>query len=156
MRSETGSWLLYGLLLLVALLGGMALFAWSNPSYEKAFEAKWYYFTGDYESAYRLAAEAYEMDPYNRVALTVMRQTEVARKYVAYIEEGEAFLRRIEELVEKGPLESADRTRIRMMCEIMLDRYETLSATPLTDENLVKRAAKVRSEFETLYRSTGP
>ncbi|NPA30296.1 MAG: hypothetical protein GXO33_08945 [Epsilonproteobacteria bacterium] len=148
MRSKP-LWLTLPLLMLAAL----GIFAWTNPSYQKAFEAKWYYVTGDYENAYRLASEAYAMDRYNRMALTIVQQTRVARKYLAYIREGEDFLRRIEKMVDGGALGRADRARIAMMCEVMLDRYKTLSATPLTDEALVRRAAKVRDEFATLYRS---
>ncbi len=148
MRSKP-LWLTLPLLMLAAL----GLFAWLNPSYRMAFEAKWFYLTGDYENAYRLAFEAYEMDRYNRMALTVVQQTKVARKYLSYVKEGEAFLRRIEKMVDGGALGRADRARIAMMCEVMLDRYKTLSATPLTDKALVGRAAKVREEFATLYRS---
>jgi tetratricopeptide (TPR) repeat protein len=149
MRSK----LLY-LLFAGALLGGMALFAWTNPSYQKAFEAKWYYFMGDYDEADRLAKEAYELDPYNRMALTVMTRSEVAKKYLGYIREGHEYLRRIEEIAAKEPVDEADRVRIKMMCEVMMGRYEKLlSSSRLTDEELVARARVIYEKFRDLYDS---
>ena len=104
MRSKV-TYLLFAML----LLGGMALFAWTNPSYQKAFEAKWHYFMGEYDEAYRLAKEAYELDRYNRMALTVMTQTEVAEKYLDYIREGAKYLHLIESIAKRSP--STKRTR---------------------------------------------
>ena len=138
----------------VLLLGGMALFAWTNPSYQKAFEAKWYYFMGDYDEAYRLAKEAYDEDPYNRMALTVMTRSEVAQKYLDYIHEGEAYLRRIEEIAAHEPVKEADRIRIKLMCEVMMERFDRLaSSSRLTDEALVERARSIYREFRELYDS---
>ena len=141
------------LLLALALLGGMAIFAWTNPSYEKAFEAKWHYFMGEYDEAYRLAKEAYELDPYNRMALTVMTRTETARRYLDYIREGLEYLHRIESIADHPPIDEADKVRIKMMCEVMMERYERLAKTPLSDEELVERARRVYEKFASLYRS---
>ncbi|WP_456381492.1 hypothetical protein [Hydrogenimonas sp.] len=135
------------------LLGGMAVFAWLNPSYQKAFEAKWYYFMGDYDEAYRLAHEAYALDRYNRMALTVLTRTEVAERYLDYIHEGRSFLKRIEAIAERERIEEADRLRIKMMCEIMLGRYERLVATPLADDRLVEEAKEIYEKFRILYSS---
>jgi tetratricopeptide (TPR) repeat protein len=144
--------IVYALLALL-LLAGMAVFAWTNPSYQKAFEAKWYYFMGDYDEALRLAKEAYALDRYNRMALTVMTQTEVAERYLDYIREGTEFLRQIEAIADHPPISEADKIRIKMMCEVMIDRYETLTATPLTDEELIERATNLYRKFKTLYTS---
>jgi len=144
--------IVYALLALL-LLAGMAVFAWTNPSYQKAFEAKWYYFMGDYDEALRLAKEAYALDRYNRMALTVMTQTEVAERYLDYIREGAEFLRQIEAIADHPPISEADKIRIKMMCEVMIDRYETLTATPLTDEELIERATNLYRKFKTLYTS---
>ncbi|WP_456450146.1 hypothetical protein [Hydrogenimonas sp.] len=148
MRSKI-TYLLFAML----LLGGMALFAWTNPSYQKAFEAKWHYFMGEYDEAYRLAKEAYELDRYNRMALTVMTQTEVAEKYLDYIREGAKYLHLIESIAEKEPIDEADKVRIKMMCEVMMDRYEKLTATRLTDDELVARARQIYEKFRVLYDS---
>ncbi|WP_300368377.1 hypothetical protein [Hydrogenimonas sp.] len=141
------------LLFAVLLLGGMAIFAWTNPSYQKAFEAKWHYFMGDYDEAYALAKEAYALDRYNRMALTVMTQTEVAERYLGYIREGAGFLRQIEDIANHPPISEADKIRIKMMCEVMIERYEKLVATRLTDDELVERAHNIYEKFKSLYSS---
>ena len=140
-------------LLALSLLAGMAIFAFTNPSYEKAFEARWHYFMGNYDEAYKIAKEAYELDPYNRMALTVMAQTEVAKEYLDYIREGERYLVAIEEAANHPPIADADRIRIKMMCEIMIEKYMKLSATKLTDRELVERAEEIYKKFKSLYTS---
>ena len=135
------------------LLGGMVVFTWTNPSYQKALEAKWFYFMGDYDRAYELAKEAYDLDRYNRMALTVMTQTEVAEQYLNYVREGTKFLRQIEAIADGPPISEADKIRVKMMCEIMIDRYEKLVATRLTDEELVEQARNIYEKFEILYAS---
>ena len=144
--------LLYTLLAL-ALLGGMAYFAWTNPSYQRAFEAKWYIVTGDYETAYALADEAYRLDPYNRLSLSVMTQAKAARQYVAYLKEGSEYLHRIERIVEKRPLSDADRVRIKLMCEVMIEAYRQLPDPRFVDPELAERAKRRHDEFVTLYAS---
>ncbi len=133
------------------LLGTMGLFAWINPSYQKAFEAKWYYFTGKYDEAYRLAKEAYEADPYNRMALTMMTRAQWAKKYLDYIKEGLGYLHEIEKIADRSPVSEADRLRIKWMCEVMIGRYERLASTPLTDEELEERAHGIYEKFVSLY-----
>jgi len=138
-------------LLALALLGGMAVFAWTNPSYQKAFEAKWHYFMGEYDEAYRLAKEAYRLDPYNRMALTVMTRTERAERYLAYIRDGLRYLHAIEEIADRASVSEADKVRIKMMCEVMIGRYEKIAVTPLSDRELAERARDIYRKFETIY-----
>jgi len=140
-------------ILALSLLAAMAVFALTNPSYEKAFEARWYYFMGNYDEAYKVAKEAYELDPYNRMAFTVMTQTEVAKRYLDYIREGERYLELIEDTANHPPIGEADKVRIKMMCEIMIGRYERLSPTKLTDKELVERAEEIYGKFKSLYES---
>ena len=139
--------------LALALLIGMAIFAWTNPSYEKAFEAKWYYMLGEYDPAYDLAKEAYALDRYNRMAFTVMTQTAVAKKFLDYIGEGRRYLALIEKIADHPPISKADRLRIKMMCEVMMDRYATLTPTKLTDRKLVEEAHAMYERFKTLHDS---
>ncbi|MCF6202004.1 MAG: hypothetical protein L3J42_07790 [Hydrogenimonas sp.] len=141
------------LLIALSMLAAMAIFAFTNPSYEKAIEARWLYFMGNYDEAYEVAKEAYELDNYNRMAFTVMRQTEVAKKYLDYIREGERYLKLIEDAANHPPLGEADKVRIKLMCEVMIGKYEKLSPTKLTDKELVERAKQIYKKFKTLYSS---
>lgn len=137
----------------ILLLLLMVLFALVNPSYEKAFRAKWYYTSGEYDKALILAKEAYELDSYNRVALTVMRRTEIAKKFEDFIKEGENYLKHIETIANNPPIEEADKIRIKMMCEIMIDRYLSLTPSKLIDDSLIIRAKEVYEKFNKLYVS---
>ncbi len=140
-------------LLALLLLVGMAIFALTNPSYEKAFEARWQYFMGNYDEAYKIAKEAYELDRYNRMAFTVMTQTEVAKRYLDYIREGERYLSLIEDVANHPPIGEADKVRIKMMCEVMIGKYERMAPTKLTDRELVQRAEEIYRKFRSLYTS---
>lgn len=141
------------LVIALALLGGMAIFAWTNPSYEKAFEAKWYYLTGDYDTALKLAQEAYAEDPYNRMALTMLNRAKTAKIYEDYIKEGENYFKTIESIARRKPISEADRIRIKIMCEVMIARYETLPNTPLSDPELKREAETIYNKFKELYDS---
>ncbi|WP_456485914.1 hypothetical protein [Hydrogenimonas sp.] len=140
-------------LLASMLLISMAIFAWTNPSYEKAFEAKWHYFLGEYDKAYDLAKEAYDLDRYNRMAFTIMTQTDVARKYLDYIEEGQRYLNIIEKIADHPPISEADKIRIKMICEVMMGRYAMLKPTKLTDKKLIDEARAMYERFKTIYDS---
>ncbi len=137
----------------IFMLAAMVIFALTNPSYEKAFEARWHYFMGNYDEAYKIAKEAYELDRYNRMAFTVMRQTEVAKEYLDYIREGKRYLNLIEDVANHPPIGEADKIRIKMMCEVMIGRYEKLSPTKLTDAELVEQAKEIYKKFQNLYTS---
>jgi len=139
--------------LAILILALMALFALTNPSYEKAFKAKYYYYSKEYEEALNLAKEAFELDPYNRVALTIIKQTEIAQKFVDYIKEGEAYLEQIETIARKLPIKKSDKIRIKMMCEIMIDKYSFLPSSKLIESDLINRAKEVYEKFNTLYTS---
>ena len=141
------------LLIAVGLLAGMAFFAWSAPSYEKAFEAKWYYFTGASDEAQRLAEEAYRLDPYNRMALTVKTRAARAKELKNYVEEGREYLEKIDAIASKGVITKPDEVRIKMMIEIMVQRYRQIKPTPLDDMRLLQEARGVYQKFETLERT---
>jgi len=137
----------------ILLLLLMVLFALVNPSYEKAFRAKWYFASGEYDKALTLAKEAYELDPYNRVALTVMKRTEIAKKFEDFIKEGERYLKQIETIANNPPIKSADKIRIKMMCEIIIDKYSLLTPSMLIDDTLIKRAKDIYEKFDKLFIS---
>jgi hypothetical protein len=138
--------------LIVALfLLGMAAFALFNPSYEKAFEAKWHYMMGEYDQAYTLAKEAYELDHYNRMAFTIMTQTDVSRRVLDYIREGHEYLKQIDQMLQQSPLPEDDRLRVKMMCEVMMEKYPKLAPTKLTDSKLVDESERIYKKFKTIY-----
>lgn len=121
-----------------------------NPSYQKSIEAKYYYETGDYKIAYDLASEAFSEDIYNRMASTIMAQSKTSLLYVKYIDQAKQFLSTINEIATHESISDADRARIKLMSEIMVDSYVKLAPSVITDKDLVKKAKKHRDEFEKL------
>ena len=140
--------LLPGLALLILVI--MGLYFLINPSYEKSLEAKYYYEMGDYKRAYKLANEAFSMDVYNRMASTIMAQSKTSMKYKSYIDQAKAYMQEINKIASKESISDADRAKIKMMSEIMVDSYKKLAPSVITDNDLVKEAAKYYENFEKL------
>ncbi|MBN2964683.1 hypothetical protein JWV37_07815 [Sulfurospirillum sp. T05] len=138
-----------GAILLLAL---SALFFALNSSYQDSIQGRVYYFLGDYAKANALSASAYAKDSYNKMAFTVLTQSTIALKYEAYITQGNQYLAQIDAISTKTEVSDADRSRIKLMCEIMIDGYTALSPTPLTDEGLQERAAVVYKKFKQLHK----
>jgi len=119
-----------------------------NPSYEKSLEAKYYYKMGEYDRAYTLASEAFGLDVYNRMASTIMAQSTTSLKYVKYIEQAKKYLAMINIMARQESLSDADRAKIKIMSEIMVDSFVKLAPSIITDKELVSHAAKYHDDFE--------
>ena len=128
----------------------MVIYFLSHPSYEKSLEAKYYYEMGDYNKAYKSANEAFSMDLYNRMAATVMAQSKTALKYVKYIDEAKKYMLDINEIANKTTISDADRAKIKMMSEIVVDSYTKLAPSVMTNKSLVNEAKKYHDNFEKL------
>jgi len=137
-------------LIALFLLFIMVVYFIVNPSYEKSLRAKYYYETGDYKEAYSLAKEAFGLDLYNRMAATIMTQSQTSLKYVAYIDDAKKYMKSIDEIARKESILDADKAKIKMICEIMLSAYVKLAPSVVTDDELVKQAAEYHNKFEKL------
>ena len=122
-----------------------------NSSYQKSLQSRWYYFIGEYEYALELANEALEIEPYNKMAMTVATQSKTSLKFVRYNKQGEEYLNRIEELVSKDVLSKKDKIRIKFMCDIMIEQYPSLVATVLTDKDLKAKSYNYYMQFKKLH-----
>ena len=136
---------------MVVLLGGSVYFFNSNSSYQNSIQARVYYFLGNYESAYELSKKAYEQDSYNKMANTVMTQSKIAKEYEAYIKQGNEYFASIDEISSKKDYTEADKVRVKIMCEVMIDSYESLVPSTLTDKSLQLSSQKMQKKFIQLY-----
>ncbi len=123
----------------------------SNSSYQDSLEARFYYFIGNYQKAYTLAKKAYENNLYNKMAFTVLTQSKKALEYEDYINRGNAYLKKIDLISSNKKYNEADKIRIKMMCEIMIEDYKKLSPTKLTDSSLTEGAKEIYRQFRQLY-----
>jgi len=133
------------------LMVSMVLYFMFNPSYERSLEAKFYFTMGDYPKAQTLATEAFEMNAYNRMAATVMTQSQVAMKFVNYNKQAKAYMKRISTLAKEAVISDADRAKIRTMCRIMIDEYVKISPSVVIDEALVEESKHYYEKFVALY-----
>ncbi len=132
---------------LLLIMGGYFLV---NPSYQKSIQAKYYYEMGEYNEAYTLANEAFSLDVYNRMASTVMAQSKTSLRYVKYIDMAKGYMVKINEIAKHESVTDADKAKIRLMCQIVIDSYVKLAPSVITDTELVKEAASYNKNFEQL------
>ncbi|MDD3506726.1 MAG: hypothetical protein PHX65_09305 [Sulfurimonas sp.] len=121
-----------------------------NPSYEKSLKAKYYYEIGEYKEAYSLAKDAFSLDLYNRMAATIMTQSQTSLKYVSYIDDAKKYMKIIDEIALHESISDADKAKIKMICEIMLSAYVKLAPSVITDNELIKLSAEYHKKFEKL------
>ncbi|DAB27654.1 MAG: hypothetical protein A2513_09875 [Sulfurimonas sp. RIFOXYD12_FULL_33_39] len=128
----------------------MGIYFLINPSYEKSLKAKYYYEMGDYKEAYTLAKDAFAIDKYNRMASTVMTQSQTSLKYVNYIEDAKIYMKSIDEIALHVSISDIDKAKIKMICNIMLSAYVKLAPSVITDKELILEAEQYYKKFEKL------
>ncbi|WP_459816311.1 hypothetical protein [Campylobacter concisus] len=131
---------------IVALFG---LFFYSDNSYKLALEAKFYYESKEYEKAINLSQKALDLDAYNKMAATTLNQSKAAMKFSSYIKNGKEYLKRIKKMSQNG-VSKADNERIKMMCDVMIEDFESLKNSALLDEELKSEALKMKEAFAKL------
>ena len=139
------------ILIIGALLAAIFVsFVTLSPSYKNALGAKFYYEMGDYETAYKLSKSAYHKDIYNKLAHTVMVQSEISQKYALYIARSNGYLENIQKISKSGKVSKVNLDKIRMMCDIAVSDYAELKPSNLTDSDLQEEAKRIRDKFLTL------
>ncbi|MDD5716400.1 MAG: hypothetical protein PHW64_01235 [Sulfuricurvum sp.] len=129
-------------------LGGWILF---HPSYQKSIESRFFYTLGHYDQAYALAKESFELDPYNRMASTIMAQSQIALKYVYYNAQAEKYKKEIRRIAAQKNVTPQERAKIKMISTIMVDSYSKIAPSVITDEGLVANAAENYKQFKMLH-----
>ena len=131
---------------IIALFG---FFFYSDNSYKLALEAKFYYESKEYEKAINLSQKALDLDAYNKMASTTLNQSKAAMKFSSYIKNGKEYLERIKKMSQNG-VSKADNERIKMMCDVMIEDFESLKNSALLDEELKSEALKMKEAFAKL------
>ena len=131
---------------IIALFG---LFFYSDNSYKLALEAKFYYESKEYEKALNLSQKALDLDAYNKMATTTLNQSKAAMKFSSYIKNGKEYLERIKKMSQNG-VSKADNERIKMMCDVMIEDFESLRNSALLDDELKSEALKMKEAFAKL------
>jgi len=140
-------------LVTLAMLLLMGAYFSFNPSYQLSLESKFHFSMGNYEKAYDLSSEAYELEPYNRMARSVMVHSKYALRYVDYNKESKEYLQTIRIYAEQDKISLSEQMRIKMMCDIMIDKHEKMQPTILIDKELVKEARDNYKKFKKLHEN---
>lgn len=136
--------------LATAIIVGFWAFFATNSSYQDALQSKFYYEVGNYDKAYELAKKAYEKDIYNKMANTIMKQSEIALKYTRYIKQANSYLEQISRISKSNEVGKTDTGRIRIMCEIVIEGYDGLKPSILTPKDIQEEAKDIRDKFVRL------
>jgi len=129
---------------------GLIIYFLLNPSYQKSLEAKYYFETGSYKEAYLIASEAFSLNVYNRMASTIMAQSKTSLKYVKYNNSAKNYMAKINAIANQDTISDADKARIKIMCEIMIDSYIKLAPSVITDKDLIEQTKNYYINFEKL------
>jgi len=124
-----------------------------SDSYRYSLEAKVKYTMGDYDKAIELASKAFELDPYNKMAFSILAQSKISIQILDYINDAKDYLKKIDNLSKKKKLSNADKIKIKMMTEIMIGRFKRLAPTVMTDKTLYKKSEKLYKEFVKIYEN---
>ena len=122
-----------------------------NPSYRLSMEAKYFFEMGNYQKAYKLASEAYNINPYNRMAFTVKTQANIAKSWQQFIDDSNRYFKKIEEIADKENITGKDKLRIKIMVEILINEYKTLKPSLLLPKDLKKKAQEKYIKAKKLY-----
>ncbi len=138
--------------LVIWLIGAVSVFyLLFSQSYQKSITAKAYFTFGEYKEANKLAKEAFALDRYNKMAITVMSQSAINMGFIDFIELAKEYRSEIESMVAKGVSEE-ERIRVKLICEIVLGKFkEVKSKTIMSDKDAVKKAQELNDWFADVY-----
>jgi len=122
-----------------------------NTSYRLSLEAKYFFEAGDYNKAEILAKEAYQLEPYNKMAFTVYTQAKIAKEWQNYINDSKKYFQKIEEIANQDTITKQDKERIKIMLEIIIDGHKILKPSLLLPKELKEKADKIYLKGKKLY-----
>ncbi len=114
-------------------------------------EAKYFFEIGNYTKAYKLASEAYTLNPYNRMAFTIKIQSKIASQWQHFINDANDFFNKTEQIANKNDITKKDKLRIKIMLEILLGEYKTLTPSILLPKDLKEKAKEKYIKAKELY-----
>ena len=137
-------------ILVFVLALGLFLFAFSD-SYKLSLKARVKYFMGEYKEARILAKEAFELDPYNKMAFSILAQSKISARMLDYVEDSKRYLKKIDTLSAKGDFSESDKIKIKFYCEIQLEKYDQLAPTVMTDKELYHACTTQYNKFKKIH-----
>jgi len=147
--------ILFNSILAFVIMIALFFFGFSD-SYKLSLQAKVKYMSGEFAEARVMAKEAFDLDPYNRMAISILAQSKISAEMADYVKDGKQYLAKIEKITIKKDFTYQDKIKIKMMCEVMIGRYVKLNPTVLTDEDLYTSCTKTYQNFKKIYEELFP
>jgi len=122
-----------------------------NPSYQKSIEAKFLLFGDEYEEAFFAAKESLILDPYNKMAISVLNRAGSEIEYIRYIEQSKEYMSQIIIIADSKNITKADRLRVKQMCKYMIERYDILKNSRQASKELQEEASSYFLRFKEIY-----
>jgi len=89
------------------------------------------------------------------MAFTLKTQSQIAKEWQHFIDDSNDFFDKIKEIANKQNITKKDKLRIKIMLEILLNEYKTLTPSYLIPNELKKEAKnqyiKVKELYEKLF-----
>ncbi len=89
------------------------------------------------------------------MAFTIKTQAKIASEWKHFINDADNYFKIIETIANKSKITKKDKLRIKMMLEILLSEYKTLTPSLLIPKSLKKEAKtqylKARELYEKLF-----
>ena len=147
--------ILFNSVLIFVIMTTIFFFGFSD-SYKLSLQAKVKYMRGEFTEARVMAKEAFDLDPYNRMAISILAQSKISAQMADYVSDAQKYLEKIEKITQKSDFSYQDRVKIKMMCEVMIGRYVKLNPTVLTDVSLYESCTKNYQNFKKIYEELFP
>lgn len=129
----------------------LSVWIFFHPSYQKSIESRLFYVMGNYDQAYERSSESFAIDPYNRMASTVMAQSKMALKYVRYNQDAREYKKEIHRIAAQKNVSDQERSKIKMMSNIVIDGYGKLGSSVVIDQALVDEAHEHYLQYKKLH-----
>jgi len=137
--------------MVVVFIAWLALvgFLLMTPSYRMSIQAKLASSSGDYEKAHELATQAELLDPYNRMAMAIARESEDQLALKRYIRDAKETQKVIMGLLSQKSITKEQKLRIKLMLEVAIGQYENSASIKRVGNDLT--SAQLYKWFADLY-----
>jgi len=143
----------FGLIIALFFIVVMFLYFVLNSSYHLSIQAKYYYMNGDYENAYLYADKAWSQEKYNLMAFSVRQQSLISMEITEYIKQAKEYFKKIDTISRQKYLNDVDKVRIKVYADIIVESYDDLFWTRLTNKELLEEALLLKGEFSKLLKN---
>ncbi len=121
-----------------------------NESYKLSIESKLFYALGDYNTSYELSDQALRLQEYNTMALHIKNRSKASIEIVEFLKESEEFEIEIKNTLAKTNLTKGEMSKIKMMTDVIINRYLNLNKVFIEDDNLLNSAKTQYLKFQKL------